>query len=239
MTPPPSTVDGQELRAVTFDATGTLFHAPRLGEIYSEVLTRHGVPVSAEQALALVRRVWVEFDCAVEPKHDRFAAHPRGAKGWWSDFLERLCRHLDCGEVSPFAASELYERFSRAGAWEVFPEAPAALEELSSAGLALGVVSNWDERLPQILERLGIGKWLAAVSYSQAVGVEKPHAAIFHDGLVKLGVEPGEALHVGDRKLQDVEGAEGAGMRAIHLDREGKGEGVSDLEELVKRLNPA
>ena len=29
--------------AVSFDATGTLFHAPRLASIYAETLGRHGV----------------------------------------------------------------------------------------------------------------------------------------------------------------------------------------------------
>jgi FMN phosphatase YigB (HAD superfamily) len=30
------------LRAVTFDLTGTLIHTPHLGEIYADVLRRHG-----------------------------------------------------------------------------------------------------------------------------------------------------------------------------------------------------
>ena len=61
------------IKAVTFDATGTLFHSPRLGEIYAEVLGRHGVSVGAERALGLIHQVWQEFDCASVMERDRFA----------------------------------------------------------------------------------------------------------------------------------------------------------------------
>ena len=108
------------LRAVTFDLTGTLIHAPRLGEIYSEVLGRHGVDVAPERAASLVREVWRELDCLAHPARDRFAAHPDGARGWWRRLLERLCERLEAGPPDPFAAAELFERFAGADAWEVY-----------------------------------------------------------------------------------------------------------------------
>ncbi len=221
------------IRAITFDATGTLFHAPRLGAIYSEVLGRHGVEVGAGEAAELVRRVWLEFDCASEPARDRFAAHPEGARGWWKRFLDRFCAHLGDGSAPPFAAAELYERFAGADAWEVFGEVPAVLERLALRGFELGVVSNWDERLPRVLDRLGLAGKFRVVSYSQAVGVEKPHAAIFRHALDGIGVEPDQTLHVGDRRRHDVEGAEAVGMRALHLDRVRKGGDIARLDGLL------
>ncbi len=94
-------VVSERIRAVTLDATGTLIHCPRLGEIYSEVLTRHGYCVDAARAARLVRTVWQELDIAVERDVDRFAFHPGGARGWWRRFLERFCEHLGGPRAEP------------------------------------------------------------------------------------------------------------------------------------------
>ena len=83
------------------------------------------------------------------------------------------------------------------------------------------MVSNWDERLPPLLDDLGLGRRFDAVVYSAAVGVEKPDPRIFLHALERLGVEPEDAVHVGDSAREDVEGALAAGMEALHLVRPG------------------
>jgi putative hydrolase of the HAD superfamily len=217
------------IEALTFDVTGTLIHSPRLGALYAEVLGRHGIAVEPRQAARLVREVWQELACLADPGHDRFTSHPEGPKGWWKRFLERMCEHLGAPPPSPFAAAELFHRFASPEAWEVYPEVPAVLAELRTFGLRLGVVSNWDPRLPDLLQRLQLSRYFEAIVYSSAVGVEKPDARIFRSALEQLGVRPGSALHVGDGRLEDVEGAVAAGLRALHLDRRG---GTGDLRDL-------
>ena len=224
------------IEAVTFDVTNTLIHSPRLGEIYAEVLTRHGVSVGAREARRLVSVVWQELSCSAEPGRDRFSSHPEGERGWWMRFLERICEHLEAPPPSRFAAAELFHRFGSAEAWEVFPEVPEALSALSSAGLRLAVVSNWDHRLPGVLEELGLARFFDAIVYSSAVGVEKPDGRIFAEALSRLGVPAEAALHVGDSRLEDVEGAEAVGMRALHLTRGSRTGDLPDLAELPSRV---
>ncbi len=219
------------LEAVTFDATGTLLHCPRLGGIYSEVLARHGVEVSAVRAGELVHQVWTELECAAPPGRDRFAAHAGGPRGFWRRFLDRFCEHLGVPAASRFAAAELYDRFARAESWELFTDAPPLLESLRADGLELAVVANWDPRLPGILEGLGIARHFDHVVVSSEVGYEKPHPGIFESALDLLGREPDRVLHVGDDRRRDVEGAQGVGMCAVHLDRGGRGE-IHSLKEL-------
>lgn len=208
-------------RAITFDVTRTLIHSPRLIEIYREVLERHGIEAPAGELRRLMPVVWEELDCLAEVGRDRFSAHPEGPRGWWRRFLERLCEHLGAPAPSPFAAAELFHRFGRADAWEVYPEVPATLAALKRLGLPLAVVSNWDDRLPPLLDALGIGRSFDAIVYSAAVGVEKPDPRIFLYALERLGVAPEEAVHVGDCTREDVEGALAAGMEALHLVRPG------------------
>ncbi len=219
------------IRAVTFDVTHTLIHCPRLGEIYAEVLGRHGIEVSAAEAERLVRLVWQELACTADPSRDRFTSHPEGPAGWWKRFLERLCEHLEAPAPSRFAAAELFARFARADSWEVYPEVPATLAALRTQGLRLGVVSNWDPRLPEVLDRLGLAPFFDALVYSSAVGAEKPDRRIFEAALRGLGVPSCEALHVGDGRLEDVEGAQAVGMQALHLNR---GRGAGELRDLTR-----
>jgi len=223
------------IKAVTFDATGTLLHSPQLGAIYAEVLSRHGVSVEAKRAGELVRQVWQEFDCTSEMGHDRFAAHPGGSRGFWRHFLDRFCAHLDAGPASPFAAAELYDRFSKAEAWKLFSDVRPALEALVAAGVELAVVSNWDERLPRLLVELDLAEHFREILCSAEVGIEKPHPGIFESTLAALGAEPGEVLHVGDSRRLDLEGAQAIGMHALLLDRNGRGDlrSLADLPKLV------
>jgi putative hydrolase of the HAD superfamily len=219
------------IRALTFDVTGTLIHSPRLGSLYADVLGRHGIEVDPKEAGRLVREVWQELACLAEPGRDRFTAHPDGPRGWWKRFLERFCEHLEAPPPSPFAAAELFHRFATAEAWEVYPEVPDVLTQLQTAGLRLGVVSNWDPRLPDLLERLDLSRFFDVIVYSSAVGVEKPDRRIFLHAASRLRVPPGVALHIGDGRLEDVEGALGAGLRALHLDRT---RGTGDLRDLSR-----
>lgn len=226
------------IRALTFDATGTLFHCPRLGGIYSEVLGRHGVEVAPARAAELIREVWIEFDCAVREDRDRFTAHPDGPRGFWRRFLERFCEHLSVAAATPFAAAELYDRFSRAASWDLFDDVAPALGALAADGVELAVIANWDPRLPGLLAELGVAGSFSQIVYSAEVGFEKPHPGIFESALARLGVEPDEALHVGDSRRRDVEGAQAVGMHAVLLDREGAGEirSLAELQDAAKRL---
>jgi putative hydrolase of the HAD superfamily len=224
-----------DLAAVTLDATGTLIHCPRRGGIYSQVLRRHGYDVDAERAGELVQIVWQELSLVVPRGEDRFARHPEGARGWWRGLLERFCAHLGGPPPSRFAAAELYDRFARAEAWEVYPDVVPALEALRREGLRLAVIANWDERLPDLLRDLGLGRFFATVVTSQGAGVEKPHPLIFQTALGLLDLEAAQVLHVGDRRLEDVEGAEAVGLHARWLNRCG-GVGIPSLAALAAEL---
>lgn len=208
-----------ELRAITFDVTGTLIHSPRVAEIYAEVLTRHGLKTTPHEVRELLPVVWQEMACRTSLGVDRFLAHPQGARGWWRDFLDRLCEYLGTEAPTRFTAAELYHRFSQADAWEVFPDVRESLARLQGMGVSLAVVSNWDDRLGRLLTHLDLTRYFDAIVFSAALGVEKPDPRIFAYALELLDVAPEAAMHVGDDRRQDVEGALAAGMHALHLVR--------------------
>jgi FMN phosphatase YigB (HAD superfamily) len=71
---------------------------------------------------------------------------------------------------------------------------------------------------------------------STLVGASKPSREIFEIALTRAGVEPSQALHVGDSLHDDYHGAKSAGLAALLVDREGrypKGDGVETVGSLT------
>jgi HAD superfamily hydrolase (TIGR01509 family) len=92
------------------------------------------------------------------------------------------------------------------------------LAGLRARGLRLGVISNTLQPahyMDEALRRRGIAEFFSATIYSSAVRVAKPHPAIFRAALAALGARPECAVHIGDRPVADVQGAQAAGMKAV------------------------
>jgi HAD superfamily hydrolase (TIGR01509 family) len=95
------------------------------------------------------------------------------------------------------------------------------LAALAARGLKLGVISNSIQParyLDGVLERYGLKGFFTATVYSSEAGVAKPHPAIFQAALRALQAPPERTVHVGDRLLNDVAGAQAVGMAAILIE---------------------
>jgi putative hydrolase of the HAD superfamily len=126
--------------------------------------------------------------------------------------------------------------------FRVFADVVPTLDALAAAGLRLGVVSNWDASLPDVLDDVGILDRFASVSASAVVGARKPDPAIFRHALSVLDLEPGQVFHVGDSPELDVGGAGSAGIRAVVIDRHSRTDpdrAVSSLTELPRLFGVA
>ena len=102
----------------------------------------------------------------------------------------------------------------------VHPQALSLLRELKQRGFALGVVSDWETTLPDLLAEMGILPFLDALAVSAIVGVTKPDVRIFQDALQQANAAPEASLHIGDWYELDVAGARGAGMQALLFDHQ-------------------
>ena len=122
----------------------------------------------------------------------------------------------------------------------VSDENRAALAELGARGYATGLISNVS-LLPDLMradiDRLGLATHLDQMLFSSEVGVRKPDPRIFRVMLERLGVDPADAVFVGDRVLDDIGGAKGVGMRAV-LTREFRQEEPDEIapDAVIERL---
>lgn len=211
---------------VLFDAGETLI-GPResFGQVYSRVLRTLGVDAEPGVLDCALRATWEELGREIPPGTDRYAHFPGGEGAYWLGFVRRTLRRVpglaDPEGLTTCALEGLRDAFRDRDAWQVYPDVRPTLDSLRALGARLAVVSNWDSRLPALLERLGLARYFDAIVVSHLEGVEKPHPELFRRALERLGAAPGAALHVGDVPELDVDGAAAAGVQAVLVDRRG------------------
>lgn len=227
-------------QAVFFDVGETLAHVhPSVGEVYARLAAGHGAEVDCAGLQARFEETWKEMASSVPRGANRYRVYPGGELGWWREVVRRSFGGSGFDPMPHFR--EFFDAFSGSGAWRAFPETRRVLEGLRDRGLRLGVISNWDSRLPSVLEALELRRYFSLVLWSSAEDVEKPCREIFERAARRCGVEPARALHVGDRLEEDYRGARSAGLRAVLVDRRGRldareAEVIPDLTHLAGYL---
>jgi putative hydrolase of the HAD superfamily len=208
-----------ETKAIFLDALGTMveLEPPWVG-----LRAALGDSVSDDRLVPAVRA-----EMAYYKQHSHEGRDPSSLAE-----LRRRCAELLSRELDVDVSAETLVDSIR---FDPYPDAVAALEGLRSRGLKLVCVSNWDCSLGAVLDRCGLAEHLDGAVSSAEAGARKPDPAIFEPALSLAGCQPGEALHVGDTREEDLEGARAAGIRALLIDREGGGD-VAGLAEVAENL---
>ena len=191
-------------RAILFDAGGTLLFLdyPRLAAVVQAACAAGPEAETLRAAAAAAAR---------ELEQDNGSEGERAAR-----YLRALFLHAGLDPAHWEAAqAALYRAHREQHLWSGGePATGGALARLRDAGFRLGVVSNSDGRVAHALAAAGLAQHFDVVVDSRIAGVEKPDPRIFLLALDQLGVEPAEALYVGDVYEVDVVGARNAGLAA-------------------------
>jgi putative hydrolase of the HAD superfamily len=233
-----------DTRAVFFDAADTLFHVKgSVGEVYVRHARKYGVTAGD----AVVQQAFAKAFADAPPPV--FAvSDPQGIKScermWWFDVVHNVFYRVGMFEGFDEYFDEVFAYFSRPASWELYPDAMPALRALEARGIEMGIISNFDSRLYEILVGLGIDRYFESVTISSFAGAAKPSSRIFQRALRKHGVAAREAMHVGNSLREDAQAAAAAGLGGVFLDRTGKTERrqdlltITSLRELVTLLGP-
>src|SRR5262249_34931253 len=138
----------------------------------------------------------------------------------WENLVGRVFDQLVPKPALTAFFPELYERFAEPDAWRVFDDVRPTLKTLAAMGCRLGIISNWDERLRVLLERLDLNRYFDAAVISCEIGFPKPSPIIFEQAAARLRLSSTAILHVGDDFERDVQGARAAGFQACWLRRD-------------------
>ena len=226
---------------VFFDAAGTLFDVRgSVGEIYCRCAREFDVRCDAEEIQA-------RFSTAFKRKPPMaFSEAPLGEtrrmeRSWWEELVFDVFEHRMSTSVFDSFFDRVYETFRGSDAWALFPETLGVLEKLCERRYRIGVISNFDSRLTEVLAALRVEPFIEHTVLSSLVGVAKPDPRIFRIAADSMGVSPARALHVGDSLDHDVVGARNAGLKAFLIDRQDRYPCLSDsrlrsLSELCDML---
>ncbi|NKC00549.1 MAG: HAD-IA family hydrolase [Pseudomonadales bacterium] len=115
---------------------------------------------------------------------------------------------------------------------EFFPGAVESLTELSARYTIIALTNGNAD-----IERAGLSDWLSGAISSADVGKSKPSAEMFHAPLSQFGINAGQAIHIGDNPIDDVQGARNVGMHTVWVNLEGSSEpgdnAISPADETV------
>lgn len=113
-------------------------------------------------------------------------------------------------------AKKLRKKDKEVGLWMVMEKnAKKVLHELKKRKYRLGVISNSDGRVEQLLDELKLTPYFEIIVDSAKFGMEKPAPEIFRHAASSLGVKPEHSIYIGDFYSIDVLGARGVGMKPL------------------------
>jgi putative hydrolase of the HAD superfamily len=114
--------------------------------------------------------------------------------------------------------ADVYLEERRRG-YRLYDDVRPALEQVAGAYQLVIVTNGLSDLQREKVEAVGLAQWFSNVVVSGELGSWKPEPAIFLHALALAGVEPPEALMVGDSLERDVAGASGAGIRTLWMRR--------------------
>jgi putative hydrolase of the HAD superfamily len=189
---------------ITFDAGQTLVDLDL--ELLARRLEERGVRVAPAALAGAAPAAWRRYDELVDANR----GHP------WHELMATLLGGV--GVDDPALVDWLWREQPRMNLWRrAIPDMVALARELAAGGAPRARRTNKEGARAALLEEIGLAAPFAAIVDSGRVGIEKPDRRIFDHALARTGRATG--IHIGDSWTADVEGALGAGWRAVWYGR--------------------
>ena len=208
------------IKAITFDFWNTLYRAAPYAfalrrRLMFDLFAKNRIDVSVEHVDAAEEVARTEWNRVWREEHRTLPAAE-----WVRLMLDKLLIQLppdDFGALADYFDRSLLEANPGPMLIEGAGEAVRSLAPryrlgvISDSGLSTG------RTLREFLKRDGLLESFTCTTFSDEVGVSKPHARIFQVTLDRLGTQPHEAVHLGDLVHSDIAGAKAIGMYAVRL----------------------
>lgn len=230
---------------VFFDAGETLVSPrPSFGRAIVQICREEGCVLDESRADEVADACFREFlDLLEEFGEGRlFSTSPEKSRRFWTRYYVEFLQRMGVeGSEAVSLSHVVYDELSSFERYGLFDDVEPALTTLHASGINMGLVSNWEPWLDELIDYLGVGRFFEVRVISGREGIEKPNPEMFRRALLRAGAEPRSALHVGDDPRADAQAASSVGMSVVLIDRRGRHPDgpwpkVSDLKSLVGLL---
>jgi putative hydrolase of the HAD superfamily len=228
---------------VLFDAGETLVHpAPSFPELFARIVHDAGHDRDPDEVIAASAAVRRRFS---EAARDGllWTLTPESSRAFWLGVYEQMLVSLDLPSADGLRDT-LYDGFTDLGNYALFDDVGETLDALATTGVTLGIVSNFEAWLDDLLAVLDVRERFPVRVISGIDGVEKPDPRIYELALARAGVTAGEVAFVGDNPEFDVDPPAALGMFPVLIDRRERhpqhdGARITDLRALPLVLEAA
>lgn len=219
---------GTAIRAVFFDAVGTLLHpVPSAAEVYAQIGRQFGSRRTLAEIGPRFRAAFRQEE-ALDFQQGLRTSEAREELRW-----RRIVAAVLDDVIDPEACfQELFAHFARPAAWRCDPDAAVLIQAMAARGLDLGLASNYDQRLHMVVAGFPQLALLRHVIVSAEIGWRKPASEFFAILAERAGCPLEQVLLVGDDRINDYDGARAAGLHALLLDPRDEGMGTERIERL-------
>lgn len=207
---------------VFFDAGDTLLRPhPSFEELFATVCASSGYEIEPPDVVRVRERLAPHLvDIAEATGVENPSLSAAASLSFWSFLYRRFLEEL--GIEDEDLVGELFSLFSSSASYKLFDDVLPAVETLTDSGYRLGLISNFETWLEDMLIELELGGVFEPVVISGREGIEKPDPELYRIAVERAGVDPARAVHVGDSPVMDVAPALEVGLQAVLLDRGGR-----------------
>jgi len=223
-------------RAVFFDVGGTLVDSrPSFPELFAAAVARAGHPVTPDAVREASVAVTDGFSRAAQ-ENRLWTTSAARSRAFWTSVYDLMLEALGL-PTGDGLRDALYEAFTDRANYRLYDDVRPALDLLGSDGYLLGVISNFEAWLDDLLADLGVRELFAVRVISGIEGIEKPDPRIYELALTRGGLRADDVAYVGDLPEFDVDPPAALGMFPVLLDRRGRfadhtGVRITDLADL-------
>lgn len=223
------------VRAIFFDAVGTLLHPdPPAIEVYAAAAYRFGSRLTSAEIGPRFRAAFAQEEAADRAANLR-TSEERELRRWQTivaHVLDDVTDPEDC-------FTTLFTHFADPAHWRSTPGTAKTLTTLAHRGYRLGMASNFDRRLRDIVAGHKEFWPLQFLVISSEVGWRKPALGFFNAVIHSVSLAPEQILLVGDDPINDEQGARQAGLRSLLFTNEDvsafQNDRLGQLEDLLLR----
>ena len=229
-----------KIKAVLFDLDDTLYdykacHEKAMKEVYRTFSKKTGV--TQEEFDEILDSSKTEIKKLL---HGTAASHNRVL--YFQRMVEKFHKTVDAEMIL-----HLYNAYwdTMLNSMRLFPGVAGTLKVLKKRGIMIAIITDLTAHIQiRKIHKLGISEYVDVLVTSEEAGRDKPHPTVFLLALNKLGIDPNDALVVGDSPKTDIEGGKAAGIKTVLVSKDAK-EGakpdfvagnISEIPGIIDRL---